>query len=184
MTPDGAPIAETLLDRLRRERRWTHERVLALAADLTDGQLRWRAGPHAPSIGFHLWHLARWADYDAYQLSGRAQVWEARGLASAWGFPAGLGQFSTGTEMGDEAAQDLALPAKATLLDYARAAFTALGEALDALPAGDLLQPIRPPQNEDRKLEVVFAYVTHDNRHLGMIEALRGLLDRPGTATR
>ena len=53
-----------LLDALRVERRLAHQRLLALVADLTDDQLRWRPGPHAPGIGFHLFHLARWAERD------------------------------------------------------------------------------------------------------------------------
>ena len=40
----------------------THQRLLEIVDDLSEPQLIWRPGPHAPSIGFHLWHMARWAD--------------------------------------------------------------------------------------------------------------------------
>jgi hypothetical protein len=183
MTSDRS-TAEALLNRLHAERRETHTSVLRCAEALTDDRLRWRPTDHAPSIGFHVWHLARWADYDAWQLTGSPQVWQARGLAEAWGFPAGLGQNATGTEMGNEAAQQLPLPDKAALIDYTRAAFDALGVALEALALDDLPLPIDPPRNSDPRLAVLFEYVTHDNRHLGMIEALRGLLGDSGTATR
>ena len=39
-----------------------HDRIISLVADLTNEQLLWRASDLAPSIGFHAWHLGRWAD--------------------------------------------------------------------------------------------------------------------------
>ena len=39
-----------------------HEQVLKLATRLSDEQLAWRLNLHTPSISFHLWHIARWAD--------------------------------------------------------------------------------------------------------------------------
>ena len=111
--------------------------------DLTDEQLRWQPGSHAPSIGFHVWHLARWADYDVHQVEGTPQIWHAQGLATAWGFPAGLGQADTGTEMGDDASDRLVLPGKAALVDYASAAFSAVDELLDRLSQDALVQSIR-----------------------------------------
>ena len=177
-------IAASLLERLHAERREAHRSILSLVSDLTDEQIRYRPAAHAPSIGFHLWHLARWADYDSYQISHEPQIWESQALAEAWGFPTGLGQFNTGTEMGDEASERLDLPDKPALLDYAESAFATLGNALDPLTLDDLVLPVDPPRNNDRRFDVLFEYPTHDNRHLGMIEALLGLLDRGGTATR
>jgi hypothetical protein len=39
-----------------------HEQVLRQANRLSDEQLAWRLNVHTPSISFHLWHIARWAD--------------------------------------------------------------------------------------------------------------------------
>src|SRR6266545_1922876 len=97
-----------LLSALQHERRQAHQRLLALIADLSDEQLQWRPGPHAPGIGFHIWHAARWADYDRDILGGGEQLWHSRGLAAAWGLEAmGLGQTGTGTGMGDDASEGL-----------------------------------------------------------------------------
>lgn len=184
MTHD-ASLTSRLLDHLRFERRDVHRRVLTLADDLTDDQLYSRPGAHAPSIGFHVWHLARWEDYDRTVMDGTPQSWHARDLARAWGFPSGgLGEADTGTEMGDDASGRLVLPGKAALLDYARSAFAATDELLEQLPAESLLQVIALRQHGDDVVSLVFAGMTHDNCHLGMIEAVRGLLGLHGTATR
>jgi len=164
-------MINTLLERYRSAFRDAHSRVLALVEDLTDEQLSWRPGSHAPSIGFHVWHLARWADHDLSAITGRPQLWRSQGLAAAWGFPAALGEDDTGTEIGDDASELLVLPGKAVLTGYARSAFGAVDQMLDGLKTEDLLQL--------SQLDLA-----HENRHLGMIEALRGFLDLRGTATR
>jgi uncharacterized damage-inducible protein DinB len=177
-------LLSSLIERLHHERRDVHNGVLGLVEDLTEEQLRWRPGPRAPSIGFHVWHLARYADKDRSDIEGTPQFWVEQSLAAAWGFPAALGEADTGTEMADDASDLLVLPSKAALLDYTRSAFNALGECLEALPVGSLLEAVRPPALNDRRVDVLWEYVTHDNRHLGMIEALKGLLGKSGTATR
>jgi hypothetical protein len=182
--PDG-DLASALLGHFQQERVATHKRVLALVKDLSEEQLRWQSSRHAPSISFHVWHLARWADYDRSVLDGTPQIWQAQGLAHAWGFPtATLGEAETGTEMGDDAAERLVLPSKAALQAYARAAFIALDETLDRLPVESLLEPVPSSGSHDPLFKLAYVHLTHDNRHLGMIEALRGLLDLRGTATR
>jgi hypothetical protein len=177
-------LTVALLEQLGIERRETHNRVLALVQDLSDDQLAWRFALTAPTIAFHVWHLARWADHDRAIVEGTAQIWRARDLAQAWGFPdAGLGSDDTGTGMGNDVSNDLVLPPKAALLDYATVAFAALDKALSALPAESLLRPIEAPENEDSAVKMLTGYLSHDNRHLGMIEALRGVLGLQGTAT-
>lgn len=185
MPPDEVTLLGVLLQRARHEGRDAHDNVLRLVEELTDEQLRWRPGSHAPSIGFHVWHLARWADYDAHEVEGTAQIWHAQSLGAAWGFPsAGLGEAEAGTEMGDDASERLVLPSKAALLDYTRAAFAAVDGLLDRVSSDAARQTPRSPDVADDKLaDLIFTYLTHDNRHLGMIEAVRGLLGLQGSAT-
>jgi DinB superfamily len=139
-----------------------------------------------PAIGFHLWHLARWADYDTELIDGRTQVWHLRGLASEWGMQTiRLGKADTGTEMGDEATEQMSWPDKSDLLEYARAAFQARDNAIQGLPPESLLRAIHSPHISDNSiLDLLFTHLAHDNRHLGMIESVRGFLGLPGTATR
>jgi len=185
MPSDEATLLSVLLRRARHEGRKAHDHVLALVEALTDEQLRWRPGSHAPSIGFHVWHLARWADFDAHEVEGTTQIWHAQGLGAAWGFPSsGLGEAEAGTEMGDDASERLVLPGKAALLDYTRSAFTAVDGLLDRLSEDQQRGAPRAPDVGDEKLtDLIFTYLTHDNRHLGMIEAVRGLLGLRGSAT-
>lgn len=66
-----------------------HELILKIVAGLDEGQFLWRPNRTAPSIAFHVWHVARWADYLQAVLSGSGvEIWEQEGLAARWGFRA------------------------------------------------------------------------------------------------
>ncbi len=178
--------------------RRTHERVLALVDDLSDEQLAWRhTAVH--SIAWNLWHLARWADHLQERIPhmtaelGRRlgmsrQVWEAEGLAARWGFtPAALGHAETGMLMDDEAVLSLPFPAKEAQLEYARRAFALAERAVEAIDDQQFRQPNATEQAGPDTPTVgsaVLTHLTHDNRHLGEIECLRGLQGLRGTATR
>src|SRR5947207_2217598 len=102
-----------------------HALVLAVTTDLSEDQLAWRSGPHAPSIRFHLWHLARWADLVQANLPAMSpdltarlgpgqELWEREGLAVSWGLSAtDLSFRATGMGLKDDAAANLPLPARA-----------------------------------------------------------------------
>lgn len=193
-------------DLARRYRR-THDRVIAVASDLSDDQLRRRL-ERTNSIAFNVWHLARWADHlqsilststppMRERLGERAEIWVAEGLARRWGFDTGaLGAVETGMGMDEDASAELPLPAAGELLAYARRAFAAAGEMVDAVAAGGdaemclsvSIDPARipwvaPSERQGTVFGWVMAYWEHDNRHLGMIEAIRGVLGVRGTAT-
>ncbi len=125
------------------------------------------------------------ADHDVHRILGSPERWHSEGLGAAWGFPAtGLGEAETGTEMEDEASEQLRLPGKAALLEYTRAAFDEVDGLLDGLSEHGPRQAIRTPQvGNDELASRLFVYLTHDSRHLGMIEAMRGVLGLSGSAT-
>lgn len=174
--------------------RRTHQRVLALIDNLSDEQVAWRPRAGGHSIGFNLWHLARWADHLQAiipsmtpelkrRLGEGRELWEVEGLAAAWGLTAAsLGYAETGMLMDDDAATSLPLPGKAALLDYARRAFAAAQGAVAVVDDQQFVQ--RQAIDPDTVGAAVLAYLTHDNRHLGEIESLRGLQGLRGTATR
>jgi len=73
-----------------------HQIVLKQAEALDDAQLRWKPENYSTSIGFHLCHLAREADYlkaailEHYPALGpdfgaATQIWHAEKLAEKWG---------------------------------------------------------------------------------------------------
>ena len=126
-----------------KEYRATHDYILTkVVADVTDTQLAWRPSPKMHSIGFLLWHLARWADALQMTIPGmtpelhqrlgdRRQIWEAEGLATQWGWNASrLGYLETGMEMDHDTATHLPLPPKDVLIDYVRRAFAAAEQAV------------------------------------------------------
>ncbi len=40
-----------------------HTALLAMVDELSEDQFRWRPSPGPQSIGWNLWHVARWDDY-------------------------------------------------------------------------------------------------------------------------
>ena len=61
---------------------------------------------------------------------------------------------------------------------------SAVDDFIDTLSETQLSQPTRPPDAPTRTVQnVLLTHLAHDNRHLGMIEALRGVLGLRGSAT-
>lgn len=172
-----------------------HQVVLKQAEGLTDAQLRWKPENYSTSIGFHLWHLAREADYlkaailEHYPALGpdfgaATQIWHADKLAEKWGFPPDTG---VGTGMSDEVAASLPIPPKDELLDYLRRAYVAVEAFLELLDTrhaqleGIVVADLKKAVERSRLNLLVF--MLHDARHLGMIEVLTGLQTGFGSAT-
>ena len=173
-----------------------HKVVLELAADLDDGQLRWKPEGYSTSIGFHLWHLARESDYlkaailKYYPELGSdfgdgIEIWQRESLAQKWGFPQGLHE-TVGTGLSDEAAAGLPIPKKEELLGYLRSSYEAIECFIELL---DTKYSSFDQVDDDmrRKIEMIrlnlLVFLTHDCRHLGMMECLKGLQTGFGSAT-
>jgi hypothetical protein len=173
-----------------------HQVVLNFAEELTDEQLRWKPEGYSTSIGFHLWHLARESDYLKAAIlnyypnldlgfADEGEIWAHENLAERWGFPLEA-QETVGTGLSDEVAATLPIPKKDELLAYLRQAYADLETFIAALDTrytnfdgldDDLLKKV---QNVRLNLLV---FLTHDCRHLGMMECLKGLQTGFGSAT-
>jgi hypothetical protein len=94
-----------------------------------------------------------------------------------------MGQRDTGTGMDDESADALRLPGKALVLDYAGRVFAHLQAVLKAMPDASLFRAMPDDPDGDTYADNIVIYLDHVQRHLGMIEALRGLQGTAGTAT-
>ena len=183
-------------------RQW-QDRVLGVVEDLSEQQLRWRTAK-VTSVAFNLWHLARWDDLLASlladmtpslhgRLGARPELWSSRGLAREWGFPTSLGHADTGMGIDEDVSVALPLPAKPVLIGYARDAFGAMRESLAAVSDGDLtdhgsVDLTRTPWLTEYGPRAsvaswILSFADHGNRHLGMIEAIRGMQDLRGTAS-
>lgn len=172
-----------------------HAVVLKQAEGLSEAQLRWKPENYSTSIGFHLWHLAREADYlkaailEHYPALGpdfgaATQIWQAEQLAEKWGFPPDTG---VGTGMSDEVAASLPIPPKDELLDYLRRAYAAVEAFLELLDTrhaqAEAIADADLRRAVERSRLNLLVFMLHDARHLGMIECLTGLQTGFGSAT-
>jgi hypothetical protein len=181
-----------------------HRNALDAVTELDEAQMRWRP-PRSNSIGFNLWHIARWADHMQSvlptitpQLGDRlgpaSEVWARDRLAAKWGFAAAeLGQVETGMGMDEDVSARLALPVKSELVGYAARAFESADRAVRAVRDDDLGRPAEfdparvpwaSPSDYGTVANWIIAGIRHESRHLGMIEALKGAVGLRGTATR
>ncbi len=173
-----------------------HKVVLDLTDDLSHEQLNWKPEGYSTSIGFHLWHLARESDYLKAAILQRVpqlvpefgdgkEVWEKESLAQKWGFPEELHK-TVGTGLTDEVAATLPIPARDELLRYLRDSYQAIEDFVELL---DTRYPTFDNTDEElqKKIEMIrvnlLVFLTHDCRHLGMMECLKGLQTGFGSAT-
>jgi len=173
-----------------------HKVVLDFASRLDEDQLHWRPRGYSTSIGFHLWHLARESDYLKAVILERTpqlvpdfgepiEIWAKEGLAQKWGFPTELNA-TVGTGLSDDIAETLPIPKNEELIDYLLRSYSAVENFVE------LLDERYPNFNEveeefRKKLENIrlnlLVFLSHDCRHLGMMECLKGLQTGFGSAT-
>lgn len=173
-----------------------HKVVLDFATDLNDDQFLWRPRGYSTSIGFHLWHLARESDFLRVIILERTpqlvpefgepvEIWEEENLARRWGFPTDLGA-TLGTGLSDEAASTLPIPPKGELMDYLKRSYASLETFVQKL---DERYPTFAGLEEDIKKKLqnirlnLLNFISHDCRHLGMMEVLKGMQTGFGSAT-
>lgn len=173
-----------------------HKVVLEFAENMDEDQLHWRPRGYSTSIGFHLWHLARESDYLRAVVLERTpqlgpdfgeptEIWAKDELAQKWGFPTELNA-TVGTGLSDDVAETLPIPKMAELLDYLRRSYGAIEEFVTLLderyPNFDNVDEEMKKKLENIRLNLLI-FLSHDCRHLGMMECLLGLQTGFGSAT-
>lgn len=163
--------------------------------------------PDAPPIGWHLWHMARFADRLQAKLSqleggdGRSEIWERENIPALWEVaPERLGVFASGMgQAHTDAQKTIATAGQDAVLGYAGDVFAACNAAIEGLTDTDLersyygildysydratgIVQATGPKESNVAQDLVF-HASHGSRHAGMMEALRGLLGRAGTLT-
>jgi hypothetical protein len=119
------------------------------------------------------------------RLSEGRQIWEAESLAEKWRLdPSVLGEGANGMGMDDDLTASLPLPGKEQLGNYARRVFEAANQAIAAVDDEQMQTNCIDLYGRETSVgAAVISHLTHLNRHLGMIEALRGVQGLCGTAT-
>lgn len=173
-----------------------HKVVLEFGDELTEDQLLWRPRGYGTSIGFHLWHLARETDFLRAIILERTpqlrpdfgdstEIWAKENLAKKWGFPTELNA-TVGTGLSDEVASILPIPPKDELLDYLKRSYEAL-EAFVQLLDEKYSNFDNVDEELKKKLQSIrlnlLVFLSHDCRHLGTMECLKGLQTGFGSAT-
>jgi hypothetical protein len=181
-------------DTLRAYKR-NHKLILDLTESLSDEQLCWKPEGYNNSIAFNLWHIARWSDNLIAEileefpelgldLVDPREIWEQDSLAERWGLPPVL--YPGGTGLSDEAADDLIFPSNDEILAYLRKTFARTEEFIEKFDSQyPVSQPIQDPELLKKLSTIrwnVYYYLMHHCRHLGMMEALKGLLTGKGSA--
>ncbi|HSP10185.1 MAG TPA: DinB family protein [Candidatus Dormibacteraeota bacterium] len=177
-----APPPRSLGESLLRSFRLAHDRLLTAAEEMSPEQFIRSGGPTLHSVAWQLWHAARWDDvfasyfHKAAAQDPRAQVWEREALADRWSIASGsAGRRDTGTEMSDEAAEQMQFPVQEEVVRYARLAFAYADEAITLISDEQLLAAPSVEPEGDTKLDNVLVYLEHLSRHLGVIESIRAL---------
>jgi uncharacterized damage-inducible protein DinB len=172
-----------------------HKRALKVVSDLTSRQFSKTIHPSVHSIAWQLWHMARWEDRFAeilleklpelqHQHGPPRQLWNSESIGERWGLPVThMGFRDTGTKMADEAAEQLRLPKKPEIVDYAQRAFAFADEVAGSLTDELLLMELPGDPDHDSVAQNLMHWLDHINRHLGMMEAMKGQLGVAGTVT-
>ena len=188
-------MPESALSLLTKNYAIAHDRVIESAERTVDGQFAKSMGTRVHSVAWQVWHIARWDDRFAEilltnlpDLAGKhgspRQIWSSESIGERWGFPTGkLGLRDTGTDMKDEEAELLSLPGKSEVVDYARRAFAFADEVTGSLT--DQLNFSEMPRDPDHESvgQNLMYWLDHVNRHLGMMEAMKGQQGLTGSAT-
>ena len=85
--------------------------------------------------------------------------------------------------MSDETAEEVRFPDQKEVVGYARLAFAYAEEAIELIPDDRFLAVAKDDPDGDTTLDNVLIYLEHLSRHLGMIEAIRGLQGLVGSST-
>lgn len=190
------PIVKSLVGRIQFAHHKIHESVL----HLSQPELCQQPSPTAPPIGWHIFHIVRWADMFQASFPDQQHVWDRDNLASDSGLEsANLGLLQTGATLSPHEATHIPLSiGKDRLTQYTEVVFGLSTDALKQITLDDLytsresilrIDFSTKPISEGKGVDVLLVddisfHISHASRHLGMIEALIGtMFNRSGTAT-
>jgi len=164
-----------------------------LTNDLTPDELNWQARPRHHSIWHHVWHMFLSHDYHFAYAMGTAAVWEAGNwreridltpMARVFDYPGNayngwVPRFVIG-DVPDELVDELKAPSLPAYFEYVNDMFAKTTEVLRRASEDQLQGPIKFYDGNEIPAFVLATGFSHCDRHLGMIEEVRGLIRTTG----
>ena len=153
-------------------------------------------GPRRRHRQWHLWHVARWSDIvqptlfpianNESDLANKGtELWIALGIADEWGFETQMpGKLGGVTGTGTAESSKLRLPDMIRIVGYARSSFELCEMRFSQIDDGIFESNFYDWDGVRLQVgDAMFGHISHMNRHLGMIEAIKGVLGLDGSAT-
>jgi hypothetical protein len=167
-----------------------HQMLLNTALRIDRKRFASSVGSPSLRLDWQIWHIARWTEAVVSELVpsapvlvrkfGTVEIWDQYDLARRWELTeTRLGDAHAGTGLSDDEAERLKLGPPSEVVDYARRVFKRADDVL-RVPAALEIASHGPP--DEGLLGELISNLDHDNRHLGMVEAIVGALGTKGSA--
>lgn len=142
---------------------------------LTEEDLNWQPKPDCNSIGWLVWHLTRWQDFQISEFMGEEQLWIKDDWHKKFGRPANPRDTGTGDKPVDLEA--FISPDAGTLLDYHKAVLKRSQKYFSTLKKAGLEKvvegtPIKPAPTVGMMLIIT---LSDGLQHAGQAAYVRGL---------
>jgi len=159
-------FVQSELDRINQ----ANQRVLN---GLTKEELAWQPNPQANSIGYLLFHCARFEDtFVLGRLQGKPQLWETAKWFEKLGFPL----TETGSGYTEEQVKAFKMPDITSLLAYSDAVRAQTKAYLNGLSADQFDRTVNMGRMGEMSIGNVFSLIVlHLAQHTGEISYIRGL---------
>lgn len=153
--------------------------VVEALEGLDPGQLNWRPGPDASSIGWLAWHIGRVQDAQIAAITGEAQVW----VHGTWARQVGLDPDPTNTGYGHTSAQVASVKPEGAgeLVGYLDAVQSVTVAFLRTVTADDLDRIVDTRWDPPVSLGMRLVSIADDClQHAGQAAFISGILLRRG----
>lgn len=182
-----------------------HDWLIRAGESVSDNQFAYSFSKDAPPIGWHLWHITRFADRLQSKLANvidepsNDEIWYQESISQKWSLvPSKLGVFESGMgQKHHDALGTVVQAGQVAIIRYANDVFDACETRIGKLSEDDFDKTYLGILDYDYDLttgkvwasepkesmvaqDMVF-HASHGSRHMGMMEALRGLLGSAGT---
>ena len=130
---------------IKERNKLVHAWLIRAGRSVTESQFAHVFSPDAPPIGWHLWHMARFADRLQAKLGEvtegmvGAEVWESQGIFGVWVIDSStLGVFDSGMGQSHEDAQKtIRKVGQGAILGYAQTSFEQCDHRITTLSTAD-----------------------------------------------